>query len=425
MNNKLRHLFIESNIKKELDDTYTYTGNLDLRNLNLVSLEELPVNITKLYGDLICSCNKLKNLKGCPEFISGTLDCSYNFLESLEGAPLYIGKDFNCNYNKLTDLKYFPQNINRNISISNNKINSLQFCPEVVHGNFDCSYNVLESLEGAPSMITKEKDEINENHFNNLGNFNCRCNKLKSLKGAPEIISGYFRCDNNYLETLINGPKIIGYYFDCSNNRLLNLKGAPKFLISTKDHWNGLFNCSFNKLNSLEGAPQYIEGGFNCRYNKLISLKGAPMYVFGSFDCSNTEIIDLEGAPVYAQSIDCSSVRTLVTLYGYHGQNKNFRITSQKNKLISYLINPTIGRYKSSEVFNTSPIAEVTTNKKYFNYLVSLATNRTKLKEHFEWLRNDYDSYIKIIELLDNQNELDNNGLYLKNLITEFNLKTE
>jgi len=89
----------------------THKGDIDVRNINLTSLEGAP-KIVK--GDFNCASNlKLTSLKNAPESVIGNFYCNGNSnLTSLEGAPKSVKGDFDCSYNKnLTSLEGAPKNV--------------------------------------------------------------------------------------------------------------------------------------------------------------------------------------------------------------------------------------------------------------------------------------------------------------------------
>jgi len=77
----------------------------------------------KIAGYFVCSDNKLKTLKNCPQNIEGDFYCDRNELIHLEGCPKNIAVSFNCAYNKLT---------------------SLEGCPEFIGGDFWCYGNKVK-----------------------------------------------------------------------------------------------------------------------------------------------------------------------------------------------------------------------------------------------------------------------------------------
>jgi len=73
----------------------TYKGDIDVKGMNLTSLEGTPKSVI---GSFWCYSNpKLTSLKGAPENVSGNFSCSDNpQLISLEGAPKSVGGNFYC-----------------------------------------------------------------------------------------------------------------------------------------------------------------------------------------------------------------------------------------------------------------------------------------------------------------------------------------
>ena len=63
---------------------------------------EIPsfIKFNKIIGDFWIHNNKIKSLKGCPEFVEGDFDCSNNNLTSLEGCPKVVNGKFICYNNK-------------------------------------------------------------------------------------------------------------------------------------------------------------------------------------------------------------------------------------------------------------------------------------------------------------------------------------
>ena len=58
----------------------------------------------KIVGNFNFSNNKLKSLKGSPEYVGGDFDCSFNQIENINDlTTTYIGGDFYCYGNDVTD----------------------------------------------------------------------------------------------------------------------------------------------------------------------------------------------------------------------------------------------------------------------------------------------------------------------------------
>lgn len=113
---------IENNkMVKNEDGTYDANADINLRHMNLTSLEDLPYKLNKIDGDFFCANNKLTNLKGFPKTPYKDIMCSNNLLTTLEGCPEIIYGDFYCSGNQLT---------------------SLEGCPKKIYGDFYCSGNM-------------------------------------------------------------------------------------------------------------------------------------------------------------------------------------------------------------------------------------------------------------------------------------------
>lgn len=58
----------------------------------------------RVNGNFNCSYNKLKSLKGAPEYVGGDFDCSFNQIENINDlTTTYIGGNFYCYGNNVTD----------------------------------------------------------------------------------------------------------------------------------------------------------------------------------------------------------------------------------------------------------------------------------------------------------------------------------
>jgi hypothetical protein len=159
----VQELISREDCTKNADGSYSFTGKVDLRDMNLTAL---PIKFDVVDGNFNCSHNQLTSLEGAPSNVGGYFDCIDNQLTSLEGAPSSVSDTFNCNHNKLT---------------------SLEGAPSTVGGGFNCSNNQLTSLEGAPSTV------------GGCG-FDCQRNQLTSLVGAPTNVSGGFYCYDNKVQ---------------------------------------------------------------------------------------------------------------------------------------------------------------------------------------------------------------------------------
>jgi len=169
--------------KKREDGKYDVYGSVNLYNMQLTSLLELPIRFGKVYGDFLCRYNQLRDLKSAPEYVGKSFSCSNNRLVSLEGAPKYVDGNFYCNYNQLESLKSAPEYVGGSFWCNNNQLRDLEGAPAYVDGDFYCSFNQLANLEGAPKYVSRD--------------FVCSRNRLVSLEGAPKYVGGGFFIHNN------------------------------------------------------------------------------------------------------------------------------------------------------------------------------------------------------------------------------------
>lgn len=110
-----------------IEDGYTINDDLTIDshkdvNLDDMGLTEFPefIQWNVAEKNFYCDNNRLKSLRGAPNFVGEDFDCQNNTLESLEGGPDTIHGDFNCNHNSLVSLKSSP---------------------DYVGGFYDCTYN--------------------------------------------------------------------------------------------------------------------------------------------------------------------------------------------------------------------------------------------------------------------------------------------
>jgi len=216
-------------LQRRRDGTYDVNGTLDLENLRLYSLKEIPLKINKVDGHFRCANNNLTSLEGAPKEVTGSFMCTSNRISKLENIQDTINKNFNCSYNKLT------------------------------------------SLEGAPTKV--------------LGSFACLGNKLTDIKDAPKEVGGDFRVSNNAITSLEGSPTIVNGQFSCDRNLLTSLKGAPRkiggnFVIDV-GHGSSARKTNHNRLTSLEGGPEEVGGNLFIDFADLTSLDGFPKKIGG------------------------------------------------------------------------------------------------------------------------------------------------
>lgn len=279
----------------------------------------------EVWGEFICSYNKLITLIGAPKLVWG-FDCSYNNLTSIGGSPRKVEGDYNCSHNKLNSLNGLPKIIGHsdgggNFDCSYNSLKSLDGSPKVIDGAFNCSHNKLKTLSGGPVSVEFE--------------YNCSHNHLATLEGVPKK-ANKINCSNNKISTLVGSPS--GCDLDCSYNNLISLEGISDEI--------GHFNCSDNKLTSLIGAPTIIHGDFNCSGNNLSSLDGCSKIIDGDFICGDNAV---EFTDEYVRS-KCS-VKGKVKAFSL----KNVALTDLEvgsrfgGGIIAYIFKPFDAAYKSGE----------------------------------------------------------------------------
>ena len=64
------------------DGTWEIHGELNLRDCNLTSLEDLKISIVD--GSFFCDHNQLTDMRGCPKVVRGDLVCSINPLKNID-----------------------------------------------------------------------------------------------------------------------------------------------------------------------------------------------------------------------------------------------------------------------------------------------------------------------------------------------------
>jgi hypothetical protein len=146
------------------------------------SLRKLPLKFGKVKGDFSCHTNKLKTLKGAPEFVGGDFNCSNNQLKNLKYAPTEVGGSFSCHDNVLISLKGCPKHIHGNLNAFLNQIRTLDGAPEIVDGSCSLFENQLTSLESGPKSVGQSM------HLTG--------NSLRNLVGIPESIGNILSIDN-------------------------------------------------------------------------------------------------------------------------------------------------------------------------------------------------------------------------------------
>lgn len=227
---------------RNADNTITINGSVDLKGMELTSLNEIPFRIKSVLGSFDISENKLTSLQGCPEIVEFFFKCTKNLLNTLEGGPKEIcygfSEDYDCSDNpNLISLKGMAQKIKGGIVAQNCKLSTLDGMPEVCDG-------VLK---------------VN-------GNLN-----LKSLVGAPKKVKLYMDCGETSIETLIGCPQEIPAIYCCSIKTLISLKGAPEKLTPNESNDETIIYAhSCDNLKSLEFLPEADNYYFDYRFRSQL-----------------------------------------------------------------------------------------------------------------------------------------------------------
>jgi len=185
-------------------------GDFKITNMKLTSLNGCPKVVM---GKFIASNNKLKSLEGGPEIVGDNYDVQSNDLETLKGCASVIKNVFNIRNNKkLKNLKGCPEYI-RDLLAGNCGLESLEGGPKRVT-NCDVNANKLTSLEHGPEIVMEQ--------------FRFGDNPLTSIKGYPKEV---YSTDIEYImnPSLTHIVKELGidhitpYYLSTSIMKNLNI----------------------------------------------------------------------------------------------------------------------------------------------------------------------------------------------------------
>jgi len=206
-------------IISELINSYTTGEVLELKNMNLYELPDLPDYITKLdiSGNYItkllnlpknlthldASSNRLREVI-LPDNIC-VVNLTYNQLTEIN-LPSGL-KQLSLAYNEFLECPKFGDNL-ADLDISNNKLSHINVLP-VKLKTLVCSNNKIQKIETLPSTI-----EL----------LDCSTNELSELPVLPDTLTS-FDCSNNKLKTIPELPLRLNI-LDCERNELETL---PRF----------------------------------------------------------------------------------------------------------------------------------------------------------------------------------------------------
>lgn len=263
-----------------------YTGNIDLTNVNLKSLDGSPKIIN---GDLeIVNTGSydriVPSLEGGPEEVKGTFFLEGFRLKTLYGSPKIVNKFFLIRMYGLRSLEFCPETVLSKITFRElPDLVDLSYFPKnaknVDFNLTDCHHiQNLNGISGGMSKISviacsdfKSLDGLSSKKLHNL--LVTGCPKFSDLSGAEGVIQ-MIKIRNCGLASL-NGcpPKLLGE-INCGENRLTSLVGSPRII-------GGFATFSHNDITSLDGAPERIDGSFNISHNPIKSLEGFPEQIGG------------------------------------------------------------------------------------------------------------------------------------------------
>lgn len=176
LKNKLDYIIKKEMLVLRPDGLYDYKDTLNISNLDIKSLLELPYRFHTINGNFDCSFNKLTSFEGCPVKIKWHFDCSNNKLTTLEGCPVKIKGMFLCSWNQLTSLEGCPKVIYENFSCSNNQLTTLEGGPEQVRGSYYCDKLSFDNTVNLKCNVT---DSINVVTFLHHGTNECIYSSFK------------------------------------------------------------------------------------------------------------------------------------------------------------------------------------------------------------------------------------------------------
>ena len=169
------------------------SGPLDLSNLGLTKLPELPATLTRLN----CTHNKLTSLPDLPADLT-ELYCSYNKLTSLPDLPATLTELW-CNDNQLTSLPALPATFTK-LWCANNKLTSLPAFPATLiwlncgHNNLPVYPNYSEPIKTYEARL-RHAEKLEEQKSRERMIDRCRAvmEELMMVHGNPERFNRFMK----------------------------------------------------------------------------------------------------------------------------------------------------------------------------------------------------------------------------------------
>lgn len=201
---------------------FTDLDSLNIYNLNLSTLPELPPSLTKL----ICESTSISNITKLPDGLT-FLDCSDNNLSTLPELPSGL-KYLDCSNNNISILPEFPEDLTKFYCTSNSIINLNELPVNLT--KLDISFNRIITLPNLPVGLTY---------------IDCSNNNISNLPELPDGLK-YLYCSDNNITTLPDLP-INLTKLDVSFNTITTLPKIPAGLIK--------LDVGSNKLTSIPKLP--------------------------------------------------------------------------------------------------------------------------------------------------------------------------
>lgn len=228
-------------IIQEIVDSYVPGEILNLKNMYLYELPELPDTITAL--DI--SNNYITRIDKLPANLT-VLAASSNKIESIKLPDKISFVDLT--YNNLTDI-VIPDSVKK-ISIAYNSFTKIPSLPESVM-YVDVSYNKISEIDHIPSSVK---------------GFSCMNNQISKFPDFPSSLE-YLDCSGNILTELPQLPDTL-IQLICCNNQIKSINVLPKHLT--------VLDCEGNQLDKLPTFDKDIKF-INYENNPIIEPVKLPL----------------------------------------------------------------------------------------------------------------------------------------------------
>lgn len=135
-----------NSIKSLKNFPHRVIGTIDIEFNKLKSLVGLPI---KMEGDIIAGDNMLENLDGLPLYMGDkvntcAIDLTNNEITTLEGlSPKLKLRGLFLGNNKLKNLKGIPDKLSGSLDITNNPIESIEYFPSQIGGALYMSKSMM------------------------------------------------------------------------------------------------------------------------------------------------------------------------------------------------------------------------------------------------------------------------------------------